>query len=202
VRRGYLRRCERTHRFKLGFKQFSLADTALTRAELRDRAAPHLQALEQETGLPVHMAIFEQNEAVIIDKVESPELVKHSTWIGKRIDVHCTGVGKGLLAYLSDDEFDHLIQEHGLSKHNENTVTSPRKLKSQLAQIKHLHFALEDQEDELGIRCVGSQVINHLGIEVATVSVSGTTNQITPEKCGFLAQKAVRTSSAISADLL
>jgi len=74
------------------------------------------------------MAIFEQNEAVIIDKVEPPGLVKVSTWIGKRMDMHCTGVGKAMLAYLSDDELDHLIQEHGLSKHNENTSTLPRKL--------------------------------------------------------------------------
>ncbi len=201
VRLGYLHRCERTHRFKLGLKLVSLANTALTQAELRDRAASHLRALGQETRLTVHMAIFEQNEAVIIDKVEPPGLVKLSTWIGKRMDVHCTGVGKALLAYLNDEELDRLIQEHGLSKHNDNTITSPRKLKSQLAQIKQLHYALDDEEDEIGLRCIGAPVLDHLGRAVAALSVSGTTNQITPENCGALAQKAVRASSAISADL-
>jgi len=70
-----------------------------------------------------------------------------------------------------------------------------------LAQIKHLHYALDDEEDEIGLRCISAPVFDRLGKVVAAVSVSGTTNQITPENCGALAQKAIGASSAISADL-
>jgi len=201
VRRGYLRRCERTHRFKLGLKLLTMATAPLTQIELSERAAPHLNALMRETKLTVHMAIFEQNEAVLIGKVEAPALLKLSTWIGKRIEVHCTALGKALVAYLSDENLDRLIARYGLSRHNENTITSAHKLKSQLAQVRKVHYAFDDEEDEIGLRCIAAPIFNHLGRAVAAVSVSGSVSQITPENRGSLAQKVTKAALAISAEL-
>lgn len=200
-RRGYLHRNEQTGQYMFGLKLFGLANIALSGIELREQAAPFLQALMERTRLTVHMAILERDEAVLIDKVEPPGLFKLATWIGKRMDVHCTGVGKALIAYLPEEELDRLIKEHGLPRHNENTIVSPRRLKEALARIRQLGYSVDDEEDELGLRCIGAPIFNREGQVIASISVAGTTAQIHLENLGKSAQQVKQTALAISRQL-
>ena len=91
-RRGYLHRNNRTHRYMFGLKLFSLANMALSGIELRENATGFLQSLMQRSRLTVHMALIEGDEAVLIEKVEPPGLVRLATWVGKRLDLHCSAV--------------------------------------------------------------------------------------------------------------
>ena len=101
-----------------------------------------MQQLARDTGLTVHMAILEQNEAVLIDKVEPIGHHKLATWLGKRMDVHCTSLGKALIAFLPEAEVDRVIEERGLPRHNDNTIVSPRRLREELARVRaHLRRA-------------------------------------------------------------
>jgi DNA-binding IclR family transcriptional regulator len=93
-RRGYLLRNNRTHRYMFGLKLFSLANMALSGIELRENAAGFLHALMHRSSLTVHMAIIEGDEAVLIEKVEPPGLVRLATWVGKRLELHSSAVGK------------------------------------------------------------------------------------------------------------
>ncbi|HEY2931869.1 MAG TPA: IclR family transcriptional regulator [Acidobacteriota bacterium] len=195
---GYLQRNDKTGRYLFGLKIFSLANMAVNGIQLREQAAPFLHALMQRTRLTVHMAILEQNEAVLIEKVEPPGLLKLATWLGKRMDVHCTGVGKALIAHIPDEELDLLIREHGLPRHNENTIASPKALKRDLAQIRKQGYSLDDEEDEIGLRCLGAPIFDHLGSAIAAISVSGTTTQITTENVPLLAGEIRKAASAIS----
>ena len=195
---GYLERNEDTHRYMFGLKLYSLANLALSRIKVRDIAAPSLQSLVSATRMAAHLAIFELDEAVLVDKVESPGIVRLATWIGKRMEMHCTGLGKALLAHLPESELDRLIKNHGLPRHNENTITSPRKLKEQLAQIRKLGYSLDDEEDEVGLRCLGAPVFDHSGKVVAAISVAGTTAQIGHENLSSLVDRIKKTSVAIS----
>ena len=95
-RHGYLTRNTRTGRYMFALKLFDLANATLNVTELRDRALPVLRNLMEKTHLTVHMATLEQYEAVIIAKVEPPGLLRLASWTGKRMDVHCTGVGRRL----------------------------------------------------------------------------------------------------------
>jgi DNA-binding IclR family transcriptional regulator len=200
-RRGYLHRNEQTHRYLFGLKFFSLANMVLSANELRDQAAPMLRSLMGACGLTVHLAILDQRDVVLVDKVDPPGLIKLATWIGKRMDPHCTGVGKALIAYLPEAELDLLVAEHRLPRHNEETIVSVRKLKAQLAEIRRLGFALDDEEDEVGLRCIGCPVFDGTGKVVAAVSISGTVSQITAENLSALAHKVKRTASSISQHL-
>jgi DNA-binding IclR family transcriptional regulator len=128
-RQGYLQRDVKTRRYLFGLKIFSLANMALAGVKLREQAAPHLKALMARTRLTVHLAIRDDDDAVVVDKIDPPGLMRLATWVGKRMDLHCTGVGKALLAYLPQEEFDRLVARHALPRHNENTVVSPRRLK-------------------------------------------------------------------------
>ena len=197
-RRGYLHRNNRTHRYMFGLKLFSLANMALSGIEIRENAANFLQSLMQRSRLTVHMALIEGDEAVLIEKVEPPGLVRLATWVGKRLDLHCSAVGKCLLAYLPEGEFLRLVRDRGLPRNNENTITSIRRLKQQMTQIRQAGYAIEDEEGEIGCRCVGAPVFDHSGNVVAAISVAGTTAQVRSEDLTYFGQLVRQTASDIS----
>jgi DNA-binding IclR family transcriptional regulator len=200
-RRGYLYHGDHTGRYMFGLKLFSLANMALVGIKLREQARPFLTALMERTRLTVHMAILERNEAVLVEKVEPPGILKLATWIGKRMDAHCTSLGKALIAHLPTPELDRLIREHGLPRHNEKTIASSRRLKEDLAQVRKLGYAVDNEEDEIGLRCVGCPIFDHAGGVIAAISVSGTLSQIAPEGTTLIAQDVRRTALAISREL-
>jgi len=196
---GYLRRRKDKRRYVLDVKLFSLANMAMPGIELRERAAPFLLALMKETNLTVHMAILEQCDVILIYKIEPSSIPRvTATWLGKRMDAHCTGVGKALLAYMPNDELGRLIKEHGLPRHNENTIASIRKLKETLVQIKEVGYSVDDEEDEVGFRCIGSPLFDDTGQAVAAISIAGTVLQITEENLHVFAEKVKKTANAIS----
>ena len=162
-RRGYLHRNERTNRYLFGSKLFSLANMALNGLELHELAAPFLHELMERTRMTVHMAILERHEAVLIDKVEPPGTFKLATWLGKRMDVHCTGVGKAMIAYLPDEELVKLAREHGLPRHNDNTIGSLRKLRDELVKTRRLGYSTDDEEDEIWVSLHWSSDIRSVG---------------------------------------
>ena len=198
-RRGYVHRNERAGRYLLGTKLFSLANSALKGLELRQKCAPHLAALRMRTGLTVHLAIFEQNEAVLISKHDGQGGSKTATWLGKRMEVHCTGLGKALVAFLPETEVTAIIQAHGLGRHNENTISSPKRFREELERVARMGYAVDDEEDELGMRCVGVPVFAPGRRPVAAVSLAGTTSEIVPENTSYLVTELKRTASRIGA---
>jgi DNA-binding IclR family transcriptional regulator len=200
-RHGYLTRNNRTGRYLFAVKLFDLANATLNVTELRVRALPLLRSLMEKTHLTVHMASLEQYEAVVIAKIEPPGLLRLASWIGKRMDVHCTGVGKALIAFLPEEELNYLVHEHGLPRHNENTITSISRLKEELAKVRRLDYAFDDEEDEIGLRCIGAPVFEQAGRVVASVSVAGTVRQIHPRNRRLIAEQVQQTASAISREL-
>ncbi|PYV23226.1 MAG: IclR family transcriptional regulator [Acidobacteria bacterium] len=200
-RRGYLHRHDKTRRYMFGPKLFSLADRALSGMELREQAAPFLRALTEKTGLTTHLAIWEHEEAVLVAKFEPPGTFRAASWIGKRMDVHCTGLGKALIAHLPEEEIEEIFRDHGLSRHNDNTLCSRRKLKEDLGRTLQRGYAIDDEEDELGWRCLGAPVVARGGEVIAAISVAGSTDQITPENLSALAGQVVDTAATIARSL-
>jgi DNA-binding IclR family transcriptional regulator len=200
-RRGYLHRNTRTRRYMFGLKLFSVANMALSGIELREKAASFLQSLMLRSRLTVHMAIIEDDEAVVIEKVEPPGLVRLATWVGKRFELHCSAVGKCLLANLPEPEFLRVVRDRGLTRNNENTITSIRKLKQEVTQIRCAGYSIEDEEGEIGCRCVGAPIFDHSGNGIAAISVAGTTAQIKSEEFTYFGQLVRQTAFDISESL-
>jgi DNA-binding IclR family transcriptional regulator len=200
-RRGYLHRHEKSGRYMFGLKLFSLASYAINGLEVRELAAPYLAALMQQTGQTVHMAILEQHEPVLVSKVDAPGIFRLATWTGKRMDFHCTAVGKAIAAFLPEQKLDELVSVRGLPRHNENTIVSSRKLKQQLEHVRACGFALDDEEEEIGLRCIGVPVFDHERRVVAAISVSGTTTQIHAENVSALAERVKAAAASISSAL-
>lgn len=200
-KRGYLQRNAVNGKYCFGLKLVSLSRTALENLDLREGAKPFLQGLMRKTGLTVHMAVLERNEAVIIEKVECPGLLRLATWIGRRLDVNCSGVGKALIAFLSDEEFEQQFKAKALAKHNENTTVSISKLKRELERVRTVGYALDDEEDEIGFRCIGAPVFNFTKKVVAAISVAGTTLQIPNDNVQHIAMIVKHAAAQISSQL-
>lgn len=195
---GYVHRNERTGRYVLGLKLYGLANLAVRGVKLREQAAPFLHALAERTCLTVHMAILENSEAVLVDRIEPLGIVGPATWVGKRVDVHCTALGKVLAAGLGEGELRALVRERPLLRHNDNTIVSPQKLREELARVRELGLALDDEEEEIGQRCVGAPIQSEAGKTSAAISVSGTTAQINVDNLPGLIADVKKTASDIS----
>lgn len=196
-RRGYVQRNERTSRYLFGVNLISLANSAWNGLSLRQQAAPFLSNLVRRTQMTAHMAILKDGEAVIIAKHSPIDGARMATWIGKRMEVHCTGLGKALIAHLDGPELERILREHGLPRHNENTICSPRKLREELARVVQQGFSLDDEEDELGLRCIGVPVFDLEGSALAAVSLSGTSSQFNEANYAFLIRETQNTAGEI-----
>jgi DNA-binding IclR family transcriptional regulator len=187
---GYLKRSNANGKFFFGLKMVNL--------DLREQAKPFLQKLMLRTGLTVHMAILEGAEAVIVEKVEAPGMLRLSTWVGRRLDANSSGVGKALLAFSPDETFDQFLVRRSLARNNKNTITSPERLKRELKMVRMLGYAFENEEGEIGFRCIGVPLFDSTGQVVAAISVAGTTAQIAEESVGKLARLIQQSATQIS----
>jgi DNA-binding IclR family transcriptional regulator len=199
-REGYLERDDLTGTYRVGPRLFEIANMAIGGVGLREQASPHLRRLKDKTGLTVHMAIPENDEAVLIERIEPEGRISVSTWIGKRMGLHCTSLGKSLLINASDEEVARLVRPRML-RHNENTISSVNRLCREIENVRKLGYSLDDEEEELGIRCLGAPVLDRAGEVVAAISVTGDTRQIDGERLTALVHMVKSTAQAISSQL-
>ncbi len=176
--RGYLRREPGTRRYRLGLKVLNLGRGVTIGLDLREVALPLLRQLVERCQLTAHLAILDQSEAVYIEKVEAPGFIKMNTWVGRRLDVHSTAVGKALVAYLPQDEAEEIVRERGLRRLTPRTITARSELMRELERVREKGYAVDDEENSLGVRCVAAPVFDRRGKVIAAVGVSGTVSQI------------------------
>lgn len=176
-RRGYLQRDSETRKYRLGLKLLDLSHGVAAAPDLRAIAKPILKHLAERAGLTVHLAILDQGQAVYIEKAEASGFIKMDTWVGRRMDVHSTSVGKVLVAWLPRPEVAHILRRQGFKKHTPHTITSLPVFLKELEKVRAHGYAVDDEENNLGARCLAVPVFNGEGKVEASVGVSGTTGQ-------------------------
>jgi hypothetical protein len=153
-----------------------LSDSALA---LFGKFGVIISDLNLKDRIPVFL---DRNEIVYIDKVETDQNrsgLKMASRIGGRNPAHSCAVGKVLLSHLSDEELSNIVREKGLPKRTENTITDPSLLKEHLIMVKKQGYAIDDEENEKGIRCVAAPILNEVGKPVAAISISGPAFRVT-----------------------
>jgi IclR family KDG regulon transcriptional repressor len=178
----YVRQDSMTKNYFLGFKLVELGNLLLSQLDLRKEAEPFLRDLAERTKETVHLVIFDQDEIVYLDKLETePNTggLRMASRVGSRNPAHSCAVGKVLLAHLPEEALERFMAEKGLSKRTENTITRPSHLKEHLKMVKKQGYAVDDEENERGIRCVGAPVFSESGRAVAAVSISGPAFRVT-----------------------
>lgn len=195
---GYVEQDQDTARYVLGLKLFELGQAAYSRLELTTVAKPHISKLAQKCEETVHIAVLSGTEVVYLDKVESPRAMRVSSQIGGREPVHCTGLGKVLLAFLPKSNAEDIIKKIDYVKCTENTITTEKDLRRELEDIKKHKFALDREENEEGLYCIAAPIFNGRGEVVAALSVAGTVERVKNEGGDKLIEEVKETALAIS----
>jgi DNA-binding IclR family transcriptional regulator len=199
---GYVRQDSKTRNYFLGLKLVELGNLLLSQLDLRKEAEPFLRDLAERTKETVHMVFLDRGEIVYIDKVEldhNPSGLRMASRVGLRNPAHSSAVGKVLLSHLPEEELNGLIKEKGLPKRTENTITDLIQLKEHLKAVRTQGYAIDDEENEKGIRCVAAPLYNEIGKVVAAISISAPAFRVTKKVIQeSLKKEVMETASKIS----
>jgi DNA-binding IclR family transcriptional regulator len=201
-RRGYLRRDGESGRYRLGLKILSLGGDAQGNLEIADVALPFMRALSEKIRMTVHLAVLDQGEAVYVEKVEAPGFFKVNTWVGRRMFLHSTSVGKCLLAWLPKQEIENVVRQQGLKKRTPKTITTVSKLLVDLEHVKQSGYAVDDEENSLGARCLGAPIFDAMGNVAAALGASGTLTQVDEANMPRMIEALKETARRVTRQLL
>ncbi len=170
---GYVSKTSENSRYFLTMKMFEVGSRIIRETNHLENSKPYLIKLSSETGEAVHMVVQDGKDIVYIFKVDSGNnSVRMSSRVGMRSPMYCTAVGKAILAHLSDDEVDKIWNESKVVSRTKNTITALDELKRQLEMIRENGYAVDDEENESGVMCVGASIIDYADKVVGAFSVS------------------------------
>ncbi len=189
---GYAEKDERTRRYHLGSQVVSLSRSVLTRLPLREAAKPFLRELMERTGECAHLAVAAQGQVLYIDQVESPATLRVNAEVGTLNPLHCTALGKALLA------FGDLQPQDDLQAFTVNTLTDPARLRKNLEQVRAQGYSVDDEEFDPGVRCIAVPVWDFRGKVVASMGISGPATRVTSERLTALAAIVLEVGKSLS----
>lgn len=193
---GYVRQ-DLTRRYTLGAGLIPLGEAA--RHGLGVWSGPHLHGLVADTGETANLAVLDGDAAVYIAQAPSPHSMRMFTEVGHRVMLHCTGVGKVLLSQLDDQAALRIIERTGLPANTQHTLTTADSLLVELARIRERGYAVDDGEQEIGVRCVAVPVVDASG--AVALSVSGPSARIGEDHIETVFVPALlRTAQSLSAE--
>lgn len=193
VNYGYAEQDTQTRRYRLGPQVVRLSRSLLTRMPLRDEAKPFLRELVDRTGECAHLAILAQDQALYIDQVESRASLRVTTGVGTLAPLHCTALGKVLLAF---DPSLSLPDE--MPRFTPRTITDQHTLRIHLEQTRRQGYAVDDEEYDYGVRCVAAPVHDYRGKVVGAVGISGPAGRISLEHIPQFAEAVMSASKSLS----
>jgi IclR family KDG regulon transcriptional repressor len=195
--RGYVASNQNGH-YHLGTRVLTLSKGLLDRLDLTELDRPELRELSQASNETVHFAILDDTEMLYIDKVESSQPVRMHSTIGARNPLHCTAIGKAVLAFIPVEERNALLDRIAFIPRTPNTITDRAALAEHLELVYSRGFAIDDIENEEGIRCVGAPVFNHTGRVFAAISISGPAYRLSIPRLLELSTLVITAANAIS----
>ena len=195
---GLVERNRLTARYRLGLRIFELGGLVLQQMSLWDEALPFLEGLVRDSGETGHLAVLDGGEAVYIEKVEARKALRIPSAIGRGYPAHATSLGKLLLAHLTADARDLVLAERGLARCTPNTITGRDQLNTELDLIRSQGFAVDDEEYEEGLRCIGAPIVGHTGHVVAAIGIGGPVTRVTPRRVGELAELVMSAAASLS----
>ena len=171
---GYVRQLE-NRRYALGPKLIRLGESAAQLIGAWSR--PHLTELVERTGESANMAVLDNDMAVYVAQVPSPHAMRMFTEVGRRVHLHCTGVGKALLMQLPNDSVHALLKRAGMPASNENSYTTPDALIRDIELSRSRGYAVDEGEQEIGVRCFAVPVPD--APTLTAISISGPAARLT-----------------------
>jgi DNA-binding IclR family transcriptional regulator len=194
---------ERTpeNRYRLGLKLYELGNRAVEQVDLRTRVHPYFRRLATQVGETVHLSVLQKTSIVYLDKVEPNRRVCFSSKTGTSNPVYCTSMGKAMLAFQPPEVIEQIIAKIQFVRYTHKTITSREALLKALERVRHRGYAIDDQEIEEGVRCIGAPIFDEKRQAIAAVSVSGPASRITAPAMPEIAEHLLRCCRDISFSL-
>lgn len=171
-KRNYLQRDD-GGKYRLGLKLVSLTRESLTHLDIREIAKPILEKFLQKSRLAeAHLAVLDNGRAVYIEKAEARSFVKMDIWVGHRLPVHTTAIGKALVAFSNERDVMEILNLRGMEKKTAHTITNKQKFLRELEKVRKHGFAIDNEENAEGVRCVAAPVYDESGKVVASLGTS------------------------------
>jgi len=188
-------------KYRIGLKFFEIANTLSREMDLRQQARPFLESLRNEINETIHLGIIQEHEVVYLDKMEPDRALRMYSAVGKRAPMHATGIGKAVLAHFSEKELDWYIENKGLNKYTENTITNISDLNSELKKIRNLGYALDNKEHEEEIVCVAAPIFEREGRVVGALSIAAPAHRRSIEQMSELGSMVSSYANKVSTKL-
>ena len=180
---GYIRQDEETMKYGLSLKFLEISGRILAQTSMASIAHPYLKKLSDLTGETVHLVRREGTEAVYIDKVESNVgSIRMVSRVGSRIPLYCSGVGKALFSELSEEEIRAVWNESEIKKLTPHTITELSELFERVGEVRKNGYAVDDEENEAGVRCVAVSLLDYHRSPVYALSISAPASRMDRER--------------------
>lgn len=199
--REYVRRVPATGRYRLGIKLLELGQKAGNDDGLVTTAGAYLTRLVAETGETAHLGVLRDGEVVSLCAVESPKTLRTPATVGRRTPAHSSSLGKCMLAGLSLDELTQALGPMELKRFTPRTIVTEQALVEELKAVRRQGYAVDDEEFESGLKCVGAPVRDRSGNVRAALSIAGPANRLRPDAMSSRAAAVMRIAAQLSADL-
>ena len=187
-------------RFGPGALLLAMGMNFLDQTDLRQLARPTMEQLAMETEETCHLGVMQLPWVVYLEKVESPLAIRMHSQVGAINPMYCTAMGKAIIAFSPPEVFDRVVAMP-LERRTARTITSADGLRAELAKIREYGFAIDDVENEAGIRCVGAPILGHDGNAVAALSLAGPETRLTLDVAMHLGERLWGRAQAISAQI-
>ena len=168
--------------WQVGLKAFVIGSAFLQSRDLLPQSHPYLRRLMEQSGESANLAVLDGYEAVFVDQVQCREMMRMQAKLGGRAPLHASGVGKALLAAIDDEAINTALHKHGLPRITINTIDTPEKLWTALAEIRRRGYAYDNEEHALGLRCLAAPIYDEHGEPLAAISIAGPKSRVNDDR--------------------
>jgi DNA-binding IclR family transcriptional regulator len=197
----YVDRSHANGRYSLGLKLIELGTRASSRLDLCELAGPILDRLMEQTGETAHMGILNHGAVISVADSESYKTLRTPSTVGRRTPVHCSSQGKVLLAEWNAVDVKAFVRRNGLKSFTRHTIRNVSGLLRELAQVREQGHAIDDEEFEEGLKCIGAPIRDHTGNVVAALSIAGPAVRLRPERMPGLIESVMDAAGRLSTAL-
>jgi len=179
--RGYIEQNKATENYRLGVKSLELGQTFIKHLGLVRQAKPFLRTIVEKCNEMAYVGIIRQHSVIYLDVEEANQMIKVENLVGWRIPIHCTAIGKAQVAYSSEEELEKLGILNHMERFTPNTIVDKVEFIKHLKEVAKRGYAIDNEEYNWGVRCVGVPLRDYTGRVVGGISVSGPSFRMTDE---------------------
>lgn len=197
--RRYVRCDPGTRHWSIGVQAFIAGSAFVKARNLVEIARPQMRVVMERSGETANLAVLDGAEAVFLAQVECRQMMRALAFPGVRVPLHCSAVGKALLAALADEILADVLRRCGLPRFTPKTITTIAHLRRELEQVRRRGYAVDDQEHSIGLRCVAAVIYDENGQAAGAMSLSGPAVRLPDERLSLLGDLVRKSADTITA---